>query len=487
MYILLLHLYLFLGGAFVYASPSSYDRRRATNVVTCLESHQVPYSMAGSSNWAALIKPFNLRLAYIPAVVTIPTTPDQVSSSVTCATAASLRVQAKGGGHSYASYSTGGQNGSMVISMENFSNITVDQSTFIAKVGAGQRLGNVALALYAQGQRALPHGTCPGVGIAGHALHGGYGYDSRKWGLTLDHIVALDVVLANGTQIHTTSTSYPDIFFAMRGAGDSFAIATYFYLSTVPAPSSTQYFTADLSASLSSAATAANGFVTLQNYVITTTTLTPDLTFGLYIDSEGDFNIQGWCIACSTTTTKSLLSDLLSGFKKTSPVIQNLDHDTFYAKSLVTRDVIPLSTKALTSYFTYILANQGAGPFFSIINLYGGPNSAINTPASNSSAYSDRSALWVLQNYGYTSDNLPPYDGAITTIVDDISSSITNVEGNGEYTAYLNYVDPGLSAATAAQLYYGAPTYDQLLGIKVEVDPGLLFWNPQSIGTTPAF
>jgi len=55
--------------------------------------------------------------------------------------------------------------------------------TFIAKIGGGQRLGNVAEGLYKQGKRAIPHGTCPSVGVAGHALHGGYGYDSRKWGL----------------------------------------------------------------------------------------------------------------------------------------------------------------------------------------------------------------------------------------------------------------------------------------------------------------
>jgi FAD/FMN-containing dehydrogenase len=84
------------------------------------------------------------------------------------------------------------------------------------------------------------------VGIAGHALHGGYGYASRKWGIALDHIIGLDVVLANGTQIYTDATSYPDIFYAMRGAGDSFGIVTYFHMATEKAPASVVYFTAGL-------------------------------------------------------------------------------------------------------------------------------------------------------------------------------------------------------------------------------------------------
>ena len=76
----------------------------------------------------------------------------------------------------------------MVIDLEGFQNITLDATTQIAKVGGGVRLGNLALAIYNQGQRALPHGTCPGVGVGGHATHGGFGYSSRAWGLTLDTI-----------------------------------------------------------------------------------------------------------------------------------------------------------------------------------------------------------------------------------------------------------------------------------------------------------
>jgi len=78
-------------------------------------------------------------------------------------------------------------------------------ATFIAKIGAGQRLGNVATELYAQGQRAIPHGVCPGVGIAGHALHGGWGFAARYWGYTLDTIVGLDVVLGTSRAIFEAS------------------------------------------------------------------------------------------------------------------------------------------------------------------------------------------------------------------------------------------------------------------------------------------
>ena len=102
----------------------------------------------------------------------------------------------------------------MVIDLENFQSITLDANG-IAAVGGGVRLGNLALGIYNNNnaKRALPHGTCPGVGLGGHSTHGGYGYSSRAWGLALDTITAMDVTLANGSTVHTTSTSYPDIYY----------------------------------------------------------------------------------------------------------------------------------------------------------------------------------------------------------------------------------------------------------------------------------
>ncbi len=106
----------------------SITRKPRSDVIDCLTSNNVPYVVKSSSNWTSYAAPFNLRLVYEPAVITIPETPEQVSFSVTCAAAASLKVQAKGGGHSYASYSSGGQDGSLIIEMEKFASVDVDKS-----------------------------------------------------------------------------------------------------------------------------------------------------------------------------------------------------------------------------------------------------------------------------------------------------------------------------------------------------------------------
>lgn len=195
-------------------SPSSSPTPSPSSVplADCLGKKNVPIRLISSPDFPQRAKPYNLRFSYTPAVIVLPTTTRHVSDAVTCARENNVKVQAKSGGHSYAAYSLGGRSGSMVIDLENFQEISVD-ANFVAKVGGGVRLGNLALGIYNKTRRALPHGTCPGVGLGGHATHGGFGYSSRNWGLTLDTITAMDVTLANGSSIKTSKTSYPDIFY----------------------------------------------------------------------------------------------------------------------------------------------------------------------------------------------------------------------------------------------------------------------------------
>ena len=79
-----------------------------------------------------------------------------------------LRVVARSGGHSYIANGLGGKDGLLVVDMSNFKTVSVDPSTHVATIGPGNRVGDVALALNNKG-RAMPHGTCPYVGIGGHS------------------------------------------------------------------------------------------------------------------------------------------------------------------------------------------------------------------------------------------------------------------------------------------------------------------------------
>lgn len=87
----------------------------------------------------------------------------------------------------------------------------------------------------------------------------------------------------------------------------------------------------------------------------------------------------------------------------------------------------------------------------------------------------------MIQNYGYTSGS-SPFPPALTTFVNGLNNALINAQPQTAFSAYLNYVDPSLTAAQAHSLYYDAPTYARLAAIKKVVDPKKVFWNPQAIG-----
>ncbi|KAI4230775.1 MAG: hypothetical protein LQ349_006042 [Xanthoria aureola] len=470
------------------------------SLADCLSSARVPASLPGSSNYKTLSLPYNLRLQYMPAAIALPTTPQHVSSAVLCAASSKIKVQAKSGGHSYASYSSGGQNGSMVISLESFQTVAVD-SKGVAQVGGGARLGNIATGIYNQSKRALPHGVCPGVGIGGHATHGGYWYSSRRWGLTLDTIVALDVVLANGSFIHATSTSYTDIYWALRGAADSIGIVTTFYFQTQAAPPSVVNWVYEIP--MANPTVAANAFSHIQSFSLNASVIDDKTGLGV-TPSPSSFHISGTyhgdeatfrskiapeflrtLPAPSSTTIKTLpwldsLADMW-GSPLPQPLTGYNAHDNFYAKSILVPESTPLTPSALLNFFTYIATNGSATTgWFSELNLLGGPASRVNNPLSPPSAYSARNSLWVVQNYA----TVPAAASAngITKPTIDFVKGLNEALGMG-YGGYPNYVDPELSAGQAHGVYFSEGVYERLRGVKRAVDPEGVFWNPQAVGT----
>jgi len=142
------------------ANPSGLAKRAAID--DCLKAANVPVNTPGSQSWTDDVRPFNQRLAYTPAAIAVPTTAQHVAAAVSCAAKVGVKVSPKSGGHSYASFGLGGENGHLVVQLDRMSGVTMDSSTQIATVQAGARLGHVATLLYNNGRRAFSHGTCPG-------------------------------------------------------------------------------------------------------------------------------------------------------------------------------------------------------------------------------------------------------------------------------------------------------------------------------------
>ncbi|MDA0564170.1 FAD-binding oxidoreductase [Streptomonospora sp. S1-112] len=170
------------------------------------------------------------RLVRPSAVVRCAGT-DDVRAALAFARRHRLTPRPRSGGHSYAGYSTGP---GLVVDVSLMDAVEVEGET--ARVAAGARSGAVARVLQDHG-RLLPLGTCPGVGIAGLALGGGMGTVGRRYGLTLDHVRAARIVLADGRVLDCTPDSHADLLWALRGAGaGNFGVVTRFTFRTRTAP-----------------------------------------------------------------------------------------------------------------------------------------------------------------------------------------------------------------------------------------------------------
>lgn len=176
----------------------------------------------------------NLRFHYHPRAIVYPKTAEEISQSIKCAVNhGNVAVVARSGGHSFGGEGSGGQDGALIIDMLHFDQVELRGETAI--VGAGVRLGDVVKELWKY-KKGFSHGTCPPVGMGGHASCGGFGPTSRLWGMTTDAIQSVEAVLADGKIVTVEPTgAYSDLLKPIKGAGSNFAIITKFHMKTFDA------------------------------------------------------------------------------------------------------------------------------------------------------------------------------------------------------------------------------------------------------------
>jgi FAD/FMN-containing dehydrogenase len=129
------------------------------------------------------------------------------------------------GGHNGAGLGT--CEGGLVIDLSRMKGIRVDPAARTVRVEAGCVWGDVDHATHAFGM-ATPCGFIATTGVAGLALGGGIGYLTRQYGLTIDNLLSVDMVLADGSFVTASNHENPDLYWAVRGGGGNFGVATSF-------------------------------------------------------------------------------------------------------------------------------------------------------------------------------------------------------------------------------------------------------------------
>jgi FAD/FMN-containing dehydrogenase len=160
-----------------------------------------------------------------PAAIVRPTTADGVAAVVRAAAECDALLSVRCGGHSFPGHST--CDGGVVLELSALTSVSVDRATGRCVVGGGALLGDVDHAAVPHGL-AVPAGVVSHTGIGGLTLGGGMGWLSRMHGLTIDSLVGVEIVTADGAIRHASAESEPDLFWALRGGGGNFGVVLAF-------------------------------------------------------------------------------------------------------------------------------------------------------------------------------------------------------------------------------------------------------------------
>ena len=148
---------------------------------------------------------------------------DDVAAVVNAAREAGLELAVRSGGHSRPGYGT--VDGGLVIDLSGMDSVEIDADARAAWVQTGANAGKYTLATSEKG-RVTGLGDTGSVGIGGITLAGGIGFLVRKTGLTIDNLLAAEVVTADGAIVQASEASEPDLFWAIRGGEGNFGVAT---------------------------------------------------------------------------------------------------------------------------------------------------------------------------------------------------------------------------------------------------------------------
>jgi FAD/FMN-containing dehydrogenase len=412
-----------------------------------------------------------------PAVIIRPADAAEVARVVSLARETGQELAIRSGGHSGAGHSV--TDGGIVLDLANLRGLDIDAEQRTAWAQTGLTAGQYTTAAAAHGL-ATGFGDTGSVGIGGITLGGGVGYLSRKYGLTVDDVLAAELVTAGGELLRVDADNHPDLFWAIRGGGGNFGVATRF-----------QYRLHELPATyggmlmLPATAEAVHGFVAAAQAApeelstIANVMSAPPMPF-IPAEHHGKLVVMGlMCFAGTADAGERAvapfralgtpLADMLRpiSYQEMYPPDPEDYHPTAAARNLF----IDGLDRAAAEMIIDQLQRSDAAMRAVQLRVLGG---AISRVSADATAYAHR-ARQIMVNVAafYTGPEDKPVREAW------VDGVVTALRRQGDSDAYVNFVgDEGEAGVRAA---YPESTWDRLAEVKRRYDPTNLFRLNQNI------
>jgi FAD/FMN-containing dehydrogenase len=396
----------------------------------------------------------------------------------------------RGGGHSYAGFST---TTGLLIDISKLNSFSVDPQTGTATAG-GAALNADLFNATADTPLFLPGGTCLGVGLGGLTLGGGIGYNTHWAGLTSDHLLATRIVTASGEVLDLDPSSNSDLFWACRGgAGGSFGVNTSFTYELVQVPSrDISYYRFDYRGAdaaeavlstihtiLQSAPPALNAVAMAQAAPVGAggpREAIDVMSRGQYVGPVDELqDLVSPLLRVATPTQMTLVPksfwDTQRIWVTEEPPIHSFGDISRYARAPIPESVVHNLVELLVNCPS---RSENANGSFWSLGWIGGD--LVNAIGRTETAYVHRGMMTLLRPTPVWEDTDPPSvgDGLIAWT----QAAIDLIDPHTPNESYQNF--PNRLIADWQTAYY-AENLERLVEVKTKYDPTNLFANPQSI------
>ncbi len=412
-----------------------------------------------------------------PALIVRPRSDAEVARAVTLAKETGLPLAVRCGGHSGAAHCTA--DGGVVIDLRDMKGIEFDLDETTAWAEAGLTAAEFTTAAGAHGL-AVGFGDTGSVGLGGITLGGGVGFLARKHGLTIDSLLAADLVTADGEVLRVDEQSHPDLFWAIRGGGGNYGVATRFQFRLHPVDRVVAGMlilpatAAALAGFMAAAEAAPEELTTIANVMNC-----PPFPF---VPDEHHGSLVIWAFICwageesagveAVAPFLALAEPLANlvrpmSYPEMYPPEEDSDyHPTAVARTMFVDSIGPDEAATIVE----LLRASDATMRVAQLRVLGG---AVSRVPADATAYAHRDAR-IMVNIAAFYDG--PADREVRAAwVDDVTATLNQ----GYDGAYVNFLqDEGPERIRAA---YPGATWDRLAAVKATYDPENVFRRNQNV------